>query len=214
LRMGVERPKQFLPIEGKPVLMRTIEAFVGVYADMHIILVLPKAHFDYWKELCEAYGFKQPATLVEGGDTRFHSVKNGLRMVPDDENCIVGVHDGVRPFVTADVIKRCFETAREKKAVVPALRSVESVRLGNETENEQISRDNCWLIQTPQTFRADVLHRAYRTEYQAPFTDDASVVEHLGYPIHIVEGCRENIKLTTPFDLQLAEVILKSTNGR
>lgn len=205
LRMGGEVPKQFLPVCGKPVLMRTLEAFRSYDPAIHIILVLPMNQQDYWKELCGTYHFDLSHEIANGGETRFHSVKNGLALVEGDG--VVGVHDGVRPFVSQEVIARCYEDALIRKAVIPVIGVVETVRHLTDRGSETVPRDLYKLVQTPQVFDADLLKRAYNQEYTYMFTDDASVVEALGEKVHLVEGNRENIKLTTPFDLKLAELL-------
>lgn len=205
LRMGGDIPKQFLPVAGKPVLMRTIKAFHAYDESMHIILVLPKSQQAYWKELCSQYGFNLPYELVCGGETRFHSVKNGLTKVVGDG--LVGVHDGVRPFVSSEVIARCYEEALQKKAVIPVVRVVETIRELSGEDSVTVPRDCYRLVQTPQVFDAALLRKAYEQPYTDVFTDDASVVEALGESVHLVEGNRENIKITTPFDLKVAEVL-------
>ena len=232
LRMGSDVPKQFLPIGGKPVLMRTIERFREYSADMQIILVLPEAQQNYWKELCKEYHFPLPATtpipqqggagggsylLANGGQTRFHSVQNGLALIPDDAEGVVGVHDGVRPFPSIEVIRNCFETAREKKAVIPVIPVVETVRKLDltkcqtlcEVESATVPRDEYRLVQTPQTFDIQLLKASNRQPYNDGFTDDASVVESYGHAITLVEGNRENIKITTPYDIVVAEALCK-----
>lgn len=220
LRMGGEVPKQFIPIAGKPVLMRTIERFREYSPDLRIILVLPKAQQDYWHQLCEEYHFGIKLQIADGGETRFHSVQNGLRLIPDDEQGIVGVHDGVRPFVSIDVIKRCYDAARTHKAVIPVVPVVETLRkikddstsplegLG-EVGGYNVLRSDYRLVQTPQTFDIQLLKAANQQPYTEQFTDDASVVEAFGQTVTMVEGNRENIKLTTPFDLKIAEVLVK-----
>ncbi len=205
LRMGSDIPKQFLPIGGKPVLMRTIERFREYSPTLTIILVLPKAQQDYWKELCDQYDFKVEYLLADGGETRFHSVQHGLALIPDDAEGVVGVHDGVRPFPAIDVIRNCYETAREKKAVIPVIPVVETVR---HMVRGTVPRDEYRLVQTPQTFDIQLLKDANRQPYNDGFTDDASVVESYGYPITLVEGNRENIKITTPYDLTIAMVLV------
>ena len=205
LRMGGDIPKQFLPVCGKPVLMRTLEAFHAYDSSMHLILVLPVSQQDYWKELCKEYQFELLHDVANGGETRFHSVMNGLALVEGEG--LVGVHDGVRPFVSQEVIARCYEEAKEKKAVIPVIGVVETVRHLTEEGSETVPRDQYKLVQTPQVFDVALLRRAYRQTYTDFFTDDASVVEALGEKVHLVEGNRENIKLTTPFDLKLAEVL-------
>lgn len=210
LRMGGDIPKQFLPIGGKPVLMRTIERFREYSKDICVILVLPKAQQEYWHALCEEYGFHEECLIADGGETRFHSVKNGLDLIPDDSEGTVGVHDGVRPFPSIDVITRCYETARERGAVIPVIPVVETVRHTEGDSSRTVPRDEYRLVQTPQTFDVQLLKRAYRQPFTPMFTDDASVAEAMGESITLVEGNRENIKITTPFDLKIAQAILKN----
>lgn len=206
LRMGTDIPKQFLPVGGMPVLMRTINAFHNFDADMDIILVLPSDQQGYWSELCREYSFCTPHRIADGGETRFHSVRNGLTLAADEG--LIAVHDGVRPFVTAEVIERCFAEAEHKKAVIPVIPVVDTVRQLVDGGSVTVSRDLYRLVQTPQTFDAALLKEAYRQPYTPHFTDDASVVEALGHEVTLVEGCRENIKITTQFDLKVAEAIL------
>ena len=216
LRMGSDIPKQFLPIGGKPVLMRTLERFREYSAELQIILVLPEAQQAYWRELCKQYNFPLPLEgaeggfyqLANGGQTRFHSVQNGLAKVPDDAQGVVGVHDGVRPFPSIEVIKNCYETARTKKAVIPVIPVVETVRHLEGEKSVTVPRGDYRLVQTPQTFDIQLLKAANRQPYNDGFTDDASVVESFGYEITLVEGNRENIKITTPYDLKIAEVLI------
>ena len=223
LRMGSDIPKQFLPIGGKPVLMRTIERFREYSSDLQIILVLPKAQQDYWKELCKEYDFPLPATsplpqsgedwrgsylLANGGETRFHSVQNGLALIPDDAEGVVGVHDGVRPFPSIEVIRNCYETARTAKAVIPVIPVVETVRHLENEGSTTVPRGDYRLVQTPQTFDIQLLQAANRQPYNDGFTDDASVVEAFGFDITLVEGNRENIKITTPYDIKIAEALI------
>ena len=229
LRMGSDIPKQFLPIGGKPVLMRTIERFRAYSKDLQIILVLPEAQQDYWQGLCKENNFKVEYLLANGGQTRFHSVQNGLALVPDDAQGVVGVHDGVRPFPSIEVIRRCYETARTAKAVIPVIPIVETVRqlhTGTGTlcnghtklhnvpvpvcNSKTVPRDEYRLVQTPQTFDIQLLKAANRQPYNDGFTDDASVVESYGHQITLVEGNRENIKITTPYDITVAEAIINS----
>jgi len=208
LRMGSDIPKQFLPIGGKPVLMRTLERFREYSADIQIILVLPEAQQEYWHQLCKEYHFDVEYTLANGGQTRFHSVQNGLAKVPDDAQGVVGVHDGVRPFPSIEVIKNCYETARTKKAVIPVIPVVETVRHLEGEKSVTVPRGDYRLVQTPQTFDIQLLKAANRQPYNDGFTDDASVVESYGYEITLVEGNRENIKITTPYDMKIAEVLI------
>ena len=217
LRMGADIPKQFLPIGGNPVLMRTLERFREYATDLQIILVLPKAQQDYWRELCQQYNFDVEYTLANGGETRFHSVQNGLALVPDDAEGVVGVHDGVRPFPSVEVIRNCYETARTAKAVIPVIPIVETVRHLVSESNVQrsitVPRGDYRLVQTPQTFDIQLLKAANRQPYNDGFTDDASVVEAYGFDITLVEGNRENIKITTPFDMTIAEALLNNNNS-
>ena len=208
LRMGSDIPKQFLPIGGKPVLMRTLERFRQYSPTLQIILVLPKAQQDYWQKLCKEYAFDIDCQLADGGETRFHSVQNGLAKIPDNAQGVVGVHDGVRPFPSIDVIRNCYETAREKKAVIPVIPVVETVRHLKGDTSVTVPRNDYRLVQTPQTFDIQLLKAANRQPYNDGFTDDASVVEAYGFDITLVEGNRENIKITTPYDLKIAEVLI------
>ena len=208
LRMGSDIPKQFLPIGGKPVLMRTLERFREYSPTLQIILVLPQAQQDYWHKLCQDYDFKVEYVLANGGETRFHSVQNGLAKIPDDAEGVVGVHDGVRPFPSIDVIRNCYETARTVKAVIPVIPVVETVRHLQGNTSETVPRNDYRLVQTPQTFDIQLLKAANRQPYNDGFTDDASVVEAFGFNITLVEGNRENIKITTPYDLKIAEVLI------
>lgn len=210
LRMGGEVPKQFLPVGGLPVLMRTMLRFREYSPDLQIILVLPKAQQEYWKNLCAAHQFSLPYLLADGGKTRFHSVQNGLALIPDDAEGVVGVHDGVRPFVSVEVISRCFETARTHRAVIPVVPVVESLRRVVEAGSTTVPRDEYRLVQTPQVFDIQLLKAANRQPYRDIFTDDASVVEAYGQQVTMVEGNRENIKITTPFDLTIAEAMLRN----
>ena len=206
LRMGSDIPKQFLPIGGEPVLMRTLERFRAYSPALQIILVLPKAQQAYWQQLCEEYHFEVDYLLADGGETRFHSVQHGLALIPDDAQGVVGVHDGVRPFPSIDVIRNCYETARKTKAVIPVVPVVETLRHVCEGTKP---RSDYRLVQTPQCFDIQLLKAANRQPYNDGFTDDASVVEAFGHTITLVEGNRENIKITTPYDLKIAEVLIE-----
>lgn len=208
LRMGSDIPKQFLPIGGRPVLMRTIDRFREYSKDLQIILVLPIAQQDYWRQLCEQYHFKVKYQLANGGQTRFHSVQNGLALIPDDVEGVVGVHDGVRPFPSVEVIRNCYEAARTAKAVIPVIPVVETVRHIEGEGSVTVPRGDYRLVQTPQTFDIQLLKAANRQPYNDGFTDDASVVESFGHQITLVEGNRENIKITTPYDMKIAEVLI------
>lgn len=207
LRMGTDLPKQFLPIGGKPILMHTIDAFYTYNRDIRIILVLPRNQQAFWLDLCRKYCFDRPLQIVDGGETRYHSVKNGLALV--ETPALVGVHDGVRPFVSSEVIGRCYAKALQNRAVVPCIRVVETVRHLQDGGSITVPRDEYRLVQTPQVFDAALLKQAYEQPYVSQFTDDASVVEAMGVSVSLVEGHRENIKITTPFDLKIASVLLE-----
>lgn len=206
LRIGGELPKQFIPIGGKPILMHTIEAFYNYNKNIHIVLVLPASHRDYWAGLCVEYNFTIPHVITLGGETRFHSVKNGLDLITDG---IVGVHDGARPFVSVNLIKNCYESAKELGAVIPVINPIDSLRQITEGGNSHIvDRSKIRAVQTPQIFNVDVLKKAYETDFSPQFTDDASVVESSGVKVHLIDGEVTNIKVTTPFDLQIAELLV------
>ena len=203
LRMGGDVPKQFLAINGKPILMHTIEAFRKALDGIEIILVLPADQHEYWQKLCQDYNFCSPELIAKGGETRFHSVKNGLALLPDDEDAVVGIHDGVRPFVSKETIQRCYAAAAGGRAVVPVVPVVETIRqILPDGKSITRPRDEYRLVQTPQTFPLVMLKKAYEQSYSETFTDDASVVEAMGEEILMVEGNRENIKITTPSDLK------------
>ena len=207
--MGSSVPKQFLLLCGKPVLMHTIEAFHSYSSSLEIILVLPEEQQTHWKELCEEYGFTTPHTVVSGGSTRFESSRNGISVIPDDADGVVGIHDGVRPLVSAAVIDRCYESARENYAAIPVMPLTDTLRFVGESGcGRNVLRSDYVIVQTPQVFDIALAKRAFSLPYKESFTDDASVVEDLGCQVSVVEGCRENIKLTTPFDMKVAETIL------
>ena len=208
LRMGTDTPKQFLSVGGTPILMRTIKRFREYDGNLGIVLVLPREQHEYWHELCRKYAFNERYEVACGGETRFHSVKNGLALIPDDARGVVGVHDGVRPFPSVEVIRRCYDTARAAGAVVPVVPVVETVRhIEPAGGTRTVPRGDYRLVQTPQTFDITLLKQAYDRPYRDAFTDDASVVEDFGREVTLVDGNRENIKITTPFDLRVAEVL-------
>lgn len=208
-------PKQFMDLGGLPVLMRTINVFERALTDPKIILVLGKEIIPLWRDLCIQYNFHSPACSVAvGGEERFHSVRNGLALINEDAEAVVGVHDGVRPLVSEDVIRRAYHAAETACGVVPVLKSVESVRLlDNDGRSRAVNREKVMMVQTPQVFPLRVLRRAYEQPFSSSFTDDASVVESAGFAIQLVEGNRENIKLTTPADLLFARALLKATQS-
>jgi len=205
-RMGAEVPKQFLELAGRPVLMHTIERFKAFNEAVEIITVLPEDQLRHWLYLQEKHSFSIPQTLVKGGTARFYSVRNGLKFV--NSPGIVAIHDGVRPFVSDDTIKRCFETAEKKGNAIPAVTVAESLRIVTDTGNHPINRLQVRQIQTPQVFSTELLKKAYNQCYRPEFTDDATVLESAGEVINLVEGNRENIKITTPEDLLISRAFL------
>lgn len=218
LRMGGDLPKQFIPLEGKPVLMHTLEAFHRWDASAELVLVLPEDHQSYWNMLCREIGCKVPHRIANGGETRFHSVRNGLQFLSEEigntsgrnEKALIAVHDGVRPFVSSEVIAACFDEAEKNGAAIPVMPMIDSLRETDEKGSHPVDRSRYFAVQTPQVFDAVLLFRAYAQKFTPLFTDDASVVEALGEPIRLVTGNRENIKLTTPFDLLVAQALIQS----
>lgn len=211
MRMGGEMPKQFQLLGNKPVVMVTLERLYMMAPEVELVMVLPAEHFELWNELCAKYEFAVPVKLAKGGSTRFHSVQNGLAMIEDSEDAVVGVHDGVRPFVSQKVVEECFREAWIHGAAIPMIDLQDSLRhiVGVNGITEVVPRDRYRLVQTPQVFRLSLLRRAYEQRFIESFTDDASVVESLGENVAGVEGNRENIKLTTPFDLMVAKTLLE-----
>ena len=207
VRMGADRPKQFLEIGGKPILRHTIERFLAFDHSFEVIVVLPSAQKDWWRDYCRQSGFLERYSIVSGGITRFHSVQNALQYVGGQG--LVAVHDGVRPLVSRPLLERIFAAAEEAPAVIPAVPVVESVRRVEEDASVPVNRDGLVLVQTPQVFAADVLKKAYDQPFSPSFTDDASVVEASGVRVHVVPGDRMNLKITTPEDLQFAEGLSK-----
>lgn len=212
LRMGGDIPKQFIPVNGMPVLMHTIRRFREFDPQMHIVLVLPKDHQDYWRQLCDEYRFTDQHDIADGGSTRFHSSQNGIMALaeaPDTD--IVAIHDGVRPLVSVETIGRCFTAAAESGAAIPVLPVIDTLRyVGHADENgvnteqgHNVLRSDYRVVQTPQTFRLALLRCAFTQPFSERFTDDASVVEALGEKVTMVDGNRENIKITTPYDLKV-----------
>ena len=207
-RMQARQPKQFLPIGGRPILMHTVERFAEALEGCRIVVVLPKTHITHWQSLCKEYGFDRTHTLCEGGQTRFESVRRGLAHIGDAE--LVAVHDGVRPLVSGDMIRRTVEDARTFGAAIPVVPPVDSLRELDGTASRIVDRSRFRIVQTPQTFRASVIREAYERPYDERFTDDASVVEACGHEIHLCEGAYSNIKITTPVDMAIAEALLKN----
>ena len=205
-RMNNDIPKQFLLLKNKPVLYYTLKAFTDAYENIEIILVLPEEHISKGQEIIDGYFDHSRIRITAGGRTRFHSVQNGLALI--NEESIIFVHDGVRCLITSDLIKKCYETAVENGNAVPAVECGDSVRLLTATGNKIIDRNKVRLIQTPQTFHSKILLPAYRIDYKDKFTDEASVVEAYGLTINLIEGEKNNIKITTPADLHLAGILL------
>ncbi|WP_053405894.1 2-C-methyl-D-erythritol 4-phosphate cytidylyltransferase [Persicobacter sp. CCB-QB2] len=207
-RMGSNIPKQFLELDGKPILMHTIEAFLLYNGAIEIILVLPEGQISHWEELVHKHQFSPNFTIAKGGTSRYASVKSGLSKIKEEG--LVAIHDGVRPFVDTAVIQNAFKTAKAKGNAITSVALKDSIRKvlpngGNQTED----RTHYRTIQTPQTFQSQLLKGAYEVTELPTFTDDASVIEHAGHSIHLVEGSYENIKITTPEDLYIAEALLK-----
>jgi 2-C-methyl-D-erythritol 4-phosphate cytidylyltransferase len=205
-RMNSAIPKQFLELHGKPVLMHSIQIFAKAIPEINIILVLPLPYRKQWETLCKTHNFTIPFQLADGGETRFHSVKNGLTLVP--ENAVVGIHDAARPLVNIKTIINAFETAAQKGNASPAIQINESLREVKDNNNKAIDRSTIFIIQTPQCFQSNLIKKAFLQEYRQSFTDDASVLEAMGEKINLIEGNRENIKITTPLDLIIAEAIM------
>ena len=205
LRMGSELPKQFIVIGGKPILLRTLETFYAFDSQMVLVVVLPASQKAYWQDLLTQHQCTIPHIIAEGGNTRFESVKNGISALPDDIE-LIGVHDGVRPFVSPETLSRCY--SNEKPAIIPVIPMHDSIRQLTQGDNLAVDRNAFVAVQTPQVFNAKLLRQAYALPYNVQYTDDASVVEATGAKIELTEGNRENIKITTPFDLIIAEGII------
>jgi 2-C-methyl-D-erythritol 4-phosphate cytidylyltransferase len=206
VRMGGGLPKQFIPLQGKPVLMHTLDVFYQWDATAEILLVIPEEQVSYWRMLCKELNCTVPHRVVYGGDTRFHSVRNGLNGTEGAD--IIAVHDGVRPFVSREVISSCFTIADTFGAAIPVVPMIESVREIEGNDSRPFDRNRLCIVQTPQVFRAALLRQAYERPYDEHFTDDASLVEAMGHTIRLVDGNRENIKITTPMDLKCAAFLL------
>jgi 2-C-methyl-D-erythritol 4-phosphate cytidylyltransferase len=207
VRMNSDIPKQFLIINGNPVLFYTIKCFDNYIKGIPIILVLPEPYIEYWKSITKKYKFDYPLKIIKGGESRFFSVKNGLTLI--EEPCLIAIHDGVRPLVSQETLHRVFLKAEKDGNAVPAISISESMRNIESEISRPVNRDLFRLIQTPQCFHAEVVKRAYEQDYLEEFTDDASVVEALGIKINLIEGNPENIKITRPSDLKYAEALLK-----
>lgn len=206
-RMGSDLPKQFLLIAGKPLLFHTIVRFHEFDREAQLILSLPADRISYWKDLCSEHGLAIPHEIVEGGKERFHSIQNALSLATGN---IIAIHDGVRPLVSLETIRNCFEAAETQGSAVPVVEVKESLRELHENGSKALIRSNYRLVQTPQVFSADILRDAYKQEFHEGITDDASLVEALGVSIVLVPGNETNIKITSPSDLSLAEVLIRS----
>jgi 2-C-methyl-D-erythritol 4-phosphate cytidylyltransferase len=206
LRMGTEVPKQFLLLNGKSILQYTIEAFLKAYDDMNVIVVLPPQHLQLGEETIAKINNAANVQVTAGGDTRFQSVKNGLAKIT--EPSIIFVHDGVRCMISKSLIHRCYEQALAKGSAIPCVAATDSIRLSSGDHHEVIDRTTVRIIQTPQTFLSSILLPAFQQEYQSSFTDEATVVEAMGEKVYLVEGDYNNIKITRPVDLYIAEKLL------
>jgi len=212
--MGAAMPKQFLLLRGHPVLWYTLETFLGAYDDLRIVLVVPGAYREVAKALVGGLAGGERIVLADGGDTRFHSVRNGLECIKgelgDGKEAIIFVHDGVRCLVSAELIRRCYEQAVELGSAVPVVDCRDSVRLVEDGGGSKpIDRSRIKLVQTPQTFKGETLLGAYMIDHQEDFTDEATVVEIAGHQVRLIEGEEMNIKITTPTDMEIAEVLLE-----
>ena len=207
-RMASELPKQFIPLNGTPVLMHTISNFHDFDPTIQLIVVLPQTDIEGWNALCRQHHFDLPYQITAGGSTRFQSVKNGLTLA---HRCdLIAVHDGVRPLVSHETLERCFDGATELGSAIPVLPANESVRKGSMDSSVPVNRSDYFMVQTPQVFKASIIRESYDQKWNPEFTDDASVVEYSGNIVHLVMGNRENIKITFPEDLQIAELFLKN----
>jgi 2-C-methyl-D-erythritol 4-phosphate cytidylyltransferase len=207
-RMGSDVPKQFMELAGLPVIMHSMQAFYNFSPEINIIVVIPQAHMSAWNSMTLKYKLKIKHSIVFGGETRFHSVQNGLGLVPFDS--FVAVHDAARPLLRDDLIERCFETAFLKGNAVPTISVSDSMREILKEENRAVDRSKFCRVQTPQVFNGNILKQAYEQDYKPLFTDDASVVESAGHKIHLVDGEQRNIKITTAVDMVVAETLLNA----
>lgn len=213
VRMGADKPKQFIELEGKSILQRTMEVFVEACPGIKVITVLPEAHMDYWKSYCLEHNFICPQILVKGGITRFHSVRNALAKVPD--GALVAIHDGVRPLVSAELVRDMFDKAENVPGLIPVVPCVDTMKMLRTTDGVleavpgvSVDRSVLYGVQTPQIFQSEILKEAYGQAYDTSFTDDASVVERYGKNLSYTMGERFNIKITTRDDLKIARALL------
>jgi len=208
MRMGAPIPKQFLEVGGRPILMHTLNRFMAFDASIRLVVVLHPDYIEFWRSLCEKHDYSVPHSIVSGGSERFFSVQKAIQSLVDTEEAIVGIHDAVRPMVSVATLERCYATAQETGSAVPCVSVNDSMRIVDADGNRSINRSSLRIIQTPQCFRLNLLRRAFTQEYNTAFTDDASVVEALGESIELVEGNRENIKVTTPEDMHWLNLLL------
>jgi 2-C-methyl-D-erythritol 4-phosphate cytidylyltransferase len=205
-RMGGDMPKQFIEIAGKPLLIHTLELFYSTHPSAQLILTLPPDWKQFWIDLLEKYSCSISHTVVNGGQERYHSIKNALSICTGK---FVAVHDAVRPLVSKETVKRCFEAVEKYGQVIPVIQLKESLRQIFDDTSRSVVRSNFCLVQTPQCFKKEVITKAYNIPYHSGITDDASLVEEAGYIIHLVEGNEENIKITTQLDLIIAEQLFR-----
>jgi 2-C-methyl-D-erythritol 4-phosphate cytidylyltransferase len=206
-RMGSSIPKQFMDLNGLPVILRTAKVFLDWCPEIQVIFVVPASYVQTMETLCSGYGLLQNFVITEGGPTRFHSVKNGLSMIDDDE-AVVGIHDSVRPLIDFSLLERVYKGASEQGNAIPVIPVTESVRMKDGALSSPVDRSGLVVVQTPQCFKVSQIKSAYQTFYDERFTDDATVAENAGIEVHLVEGSPENIKITTPSDLKFAQAIL------
>ena len=209
-RMNLDIPKQFVEIAGKPLIIHTFEAFLKFDADLEFVLVLPEKHIEYWKTICDGYDFKHKHYIAIGGPTRFHSVKSGLKHVPID--ALVAIHDGARPLVSQKTIESAFFFAEKYGNAIAAIEASDSLRITDHALSKPLPRSKVRMVQTPQCFKSTLIKDAYNQNYHEEYTDDATVLESKGHTIRLIEGNKENIKITTPEDLVYAEALLAIDN--
>jgi len=217
--MNAELPKQFLLIDQRPVLMHTMECFRKGSDMPDIVLVLHPDMRPYWTDLCRQYNFQLPHHVVYGGESRFQSVRNGLGYIFEKEKAalestLIAIHDAARPVISEELVDRCFAETAQYGATTAAIQSTNSIRLGSIEESTATDRQEVWMVQTPQTFRADILQKAFAQPEMDSFTDDASVVEKMGYPVRLIIGDQRNIKITFPEDIAIAHLYLKTLDTK
>lgn len=212
--MHSETPKQFLALAGKPLLFHSITAFNNCFNDIEIIIPLPVEYFGEWEKLCKDNNFNIKHKLAEGGETRFHSVKNSLNLIQDTEESIIGIHDAARPLIKKDIIKELYKTAEESGNAIPVIAINDSVREINKNTSKPIDRHKLCLVQTPQCFNSRTIKKAYEQKFKLYFTDDATVAESIGEKINLIDGDPNNIKITTPIDFQVAETLYQNLNQK